>query len=91
MTSRPVADNQARVDPADHTPDQEHHQHGAHAARCQHHPGGQHRVAHQVLQVGREQRQRGEQDDADQEDEDQTGGEVAVSEQARVHERMGRP
>ena len=80
-------DQQARVDPADQAADQEHRDHGAEAARRQEVAGGQHRIAHQVLQERRQQRQRREQDDADHEDEQQAGREVAVAEQRRLDER----
>ena len=81
----------ARIDAVDDAADDHHGHHGADAARRQDQAGGDHRIAHQVLQVGREQRERGEQDDADHEDEAEPDGEVAVAEDARIDEGLLRP
>ncbi len=78
---------QAGVDPADQAADQEHRDHGAKAARRQDVAGGDHRVAQQALQEGRQEGQGRQEDDADDEDEQQAGHQVAVAEQIRVEER----
>ena len=82
VSSRPTASSSARIDAVDDAADDHHGDHGADAARRQHQAGGDHRIAHQVLQVGRDQRQRRQQDDADHEDEAEADGEVAVLEDA---------
>ena len=81
VSARPPKIEQARIDAADQPADHDHGDHRADAARRQHQAGGDHRIAHQVLQERRQQRQRRQQDDADDEDEQQADDEVAVLEQ----------
>jgi hypothetical protein len=61
---KPDEDEQAIVDPVDHSGDEKHRQHRAEPAR-RHHPAGvEHRVAHQHLHHRRHQRQDAAQDHA---------------------------
>ena len=65
--------------------------HRAEPARPHDDAGGDDRIAHQRLQIGRHQRQRGQIGDADDEDEEHADGKVAVEEQARIDEGFFAP
>ena len=62
------------------------HGHGAEAARPQDEARRDHRIAHQRLQVGRHQRQRGEIGDADHEDEDHPDEKLRSRKSGGLHE-----
>ena len=59
MSAEAGAEQEARIDPPDQPSDDQHGDHRADAARPHHEPGGDDRVVHEVLQIGRLQRQRG--------------------------------
>ena len=86
-----MASRSARIDAAHQPADDQHGDHGADAARPHDDAGGDDRIVHELLQIGRLQRHRRVIGEADDDDEQHAGGEVAIAEQRRPHERLVRP
>ena len=80
------ADDQPKVDLTHDAPDEEHREQRAEAPRRRDETGGDHRVVEQILQQGRQQRERGEQDHTDDENERVAGQKVPILEQGGTHE-----
>ena len=91
VSSEPDHQQDPRIDLADQAADHEHAGHRADSARTHHQTRGHHGIAHQRLQIGRQQRHRRQIGDADDEDEQHPDGEIAVQEQSRIHEWNSRP
>jgi hypothetical protein len=91
--AQPKADCQqhARVEAPDEPAHGHHRDESAEPPRRQGKARRHDRVAHQILQIERQEGQRGEIGEADDEAKERAGGEVAIAEQSRVHERrLGR-
>ena len=69
----------ARVDTVDDPTHDHHRDHRPDSAWCQDQARRDDGIAHEVLKVGRQKRERREQNDADREDEDKADREVAVA------------
>ena len=83
-------DKEARIDPAYQLSNDHHGRHRAYAPGPHDEPGSDDRVVHQSLEIGRQQRQRGEVADADNGDEKRSGHKIAVAEKRRPHKGLVR-
>ena len=85
---QPECEQSAGVDTADQAADDQHGRHRPHAARPHDKARGDDGIIHQLLQIRRLQRHRGVIGQADDDDEQHAGGEIAVAKHRRFDERV---